>query len=130
MVRYLVFVVAAFLSLSPGYGMMYGRQDLLPAGQDAAPFSAHTGFPAANAGMPAEYETLSILGKFVSVNDTLRWPAPSRIPHHILPGVYFAGLLAILWVWRDRSGIKSRKTPIRLSFIPLGSHAPPDAGSV
>ena len=130
MVRYVVFVVAALLSLSPGYGMMADRQDLLPAGQDAAPFSVHTGIPAANAGMPAEYETLSILGKSASVNDTLRWPAPSRIPHHILPGVYFAGLLAILLIWRERSGFRSRQIPVRLNFIPLGSHAPPAAASV
>jgi hypothetical protein len=127
MVRYLAFVIAAFISLGPGYGMMYSRQDLLPAGQDAAPFSVHTEYPAANDGIPAEYETLSILDRFVSVNDTFRWPAPSRIPRHILPGVYYAGLLAILWIWRERSNIKSRRTPIRLCFIPLGSHAPPAA---
>jgi hypothetical protein len=130
MVRYLAFIVAAFMSLGQGYGMIYGRQDLLPAGQDAAPFSVHTGYPAANAGMPAEYETISILGRVVTVNDTLRWPAPSRIPHPIFPGVCFAGLMAILLVWRERSGIKSRRVPFRLCFIPLGSHAPPAAMSV
>jgi hypothetical protein len=127
MVRYLAFIVAAFMTLGPGYGMMYGRQELLTAGQDAAPFSVHTGYPAANAGMPAEYETLSILNRFVSVNDAFRWPAPSRIPHFFLLGVYFAGLSAILWVWRKLSFNKSRRIPIRLGFIPLGSHAPPAA---
>ena len=127
MVRYLAFVVAAFMSLGQGYGMLYPRQDLLPAGQDAAPFSVHTGYPAANAGLPAEYETLTILDRFVCAKDTFRWPAPSRIPHHVLPGTCFAGLLAILWVWRERLSIKSRRIPSRLSLIPLGSHAPPAA---
>jgi hypothetical protein len=130
MVRYLAFVVAAFMSLGQGYGMTASRQDLLTAGQDAAPFSVHTGYPAANAGMPYEYETLTILGRVVSVNDTLRWPAPSRIPHPSLPGVYFAGLLAILWVWRERLSIKFRRISFRISCIPLGSHAPPAAASV
>ncbi len=130
MVRYLAFVVAAFMSLGQGYGMMYARQELLPAGQDAAPFSVHTGYPAANAGMPAEYETLTILDRYISAKDTFRWPAPSRIPHQILPGICFAGLLAILWVWQKLSCIKSRRIPFRFSFIPLGSHAPPAAAYV
>ncbi len=125
MMRYTVLVIAVMLLLSLGTGVLFGRQEIPPAGQENAPFSFHLDDPSANDRMMLELETTTLLNRFMLTNDAARRPVPSRIPHFFIIDLYAAGLLAILVVWRNLPFTKLRHIPFRLFFMPLGSQAPP-----
>ena len=124
--RFAVLVFVAIMLLSIGLGVSLDRQDILPAGQDAAPFSFHLLYPYANDRMSLDFITKTLLDRIVSANDPLYWPTSSRIPPFLILGFYTAGVLAILVVWRNLLNIKFWHFPIRLFSMPLGSHATPN----